>query len=84
MEEQKEVSIIVNESNQTLNDQTFKYEHEFSISVQKKRKNLLTYINDKRPFEVIITPHKKCFKGENVNNFRGSKYRGISKNGNSW
>jgi hypothetical protein len=24
------------------------------------------------------------FKGANVNNFRGSKFRGISKNGNSW
>jgi hypothetical protein len=24
------------------------------------------------------------FKGTNVNNFRGSKFRGISKNGNSW
>ena len=28
--------------------------------------------------------HKKLFKGGNVSNFRGSRFRGISKNGNSW
>ena len=33
---------------------------------------------------MVIKPHKKTFKGENVDNFRGSKFRGISKNGNSW
>ena len=35
-------------------------------------------------FDIIIKPHKKCFKGDHVSNFRGSRYRGISKNGNSW
>jgi hypothetical protein len=44
----------------------------------------MEYISEKRSFEVIIKPHKKAFKGENVSNFRGSKFRGISKNGNSW
>lgn len=32
----------------------------------------------------MISAHKKAFKGANVSNFRGSRFRGISKNGNSW
>ena len=59
-------------------------EKNFSVSVQKKRKRLVELLNIKRSFEIIIKPHRKAFKGENVENFRGSKYRGISKNGNSW
>jgi hypothetical protein len=38
----------------------------------------------KKEYEILIKPHKKFFKGDKVSNFRGSKYRGISKNGNSW
>lgn len=56
----------------------------FSVSVQKKRKRLIDILRTKRTLEIVISPHKKLFKGGNVNNFRGSKYRGISKNGNSW
>lgn len=56
----------------------------FSVSVQKKRRRLIDVLENKRPFEIIIKPHKKAFKGDNVQNFRGSKFRGISKNGNSW
>ena len=56
----------------------------FSVSVQKKRRRLIELLETKRPFEIIVKPHKKAFKGDNVQNFRGSKFRGISKNGNSW
>ncbi len=56
----------------------------FSVSVLKKRRRLIDLLRTKRPQEVVIFPHKKIFKGANVNNFRGSKFRGISKNGNSW
>ena len=56
----------------------------FSVSVQKKRRRLVEVLSTKRPYEIIIKPHKKAFKGDNVTNFRGSKFRGISKNGNSW
>lgn len=59
-------------------------EKEFSVSVQKKRRRLVEVLQSKRPFEIIIKPHKKVFKGAEVSNFRGSKFRGISKNGNSW
>jgi hypothetical protein len=59
-------------------------EASFSVSVQKKRKRLVEMLQTKRDFELIIKPHKKAFKGQNVTNFRGSKFRGISKNGNSW
>lgn len=59
-------------------------ENGFSVSVQKKRRRLADLLQTKREYEIIIKPHKKAFKGENVNNFRGSKFRGISKNGNSW
>ena len=59
-------------------------ENEFSVSVQKKRKRLFELLQTKRDEEILIKPHKKVFKGDNVNNFRGSKFRGISKNGNSW
>lgn len=41
-------------------------------------------LQNRRPNEIIIKPYKKTFKGDNVDNFRGSKFRGISKNGNSW
>jgi hypothetical protein len=54
------------------------------VSVLKKRRRLVDLLKIKRTNEIIIAPHKKAFKGENVNNFRGSKFRGISKNGNSW
>jgi hypothetical protein len=54
------------------------------MSVQKKRKCLEELVRQRRPYEKIIFPHKKAFKGGNVDNFRGSRYRGISKNGNSW
>jgi len=33
---------------------------------------------------MAMKPHAKTFKGASIENFRGSKYRGISKNGNSW
>lgn len=60
------------------------FEKGFSVSVLKKRRRLIDILRSKRSVDVIITPHKKVFKGANVNNFRGSKFRGISKNGNSW
>jgi hypothetical protein len=56
----------------------------FSVSVQKKRRRLVEILSSKRTYEIVIKPHKKAFKGDNVQNFRGSKFRGISKNGNSW
>ncbi|CDW88133.1 ant-like protein [Stylonychia lemnae] len=56
----------------------------FSVSVQKKRRRLVEVLQTKRTLEIVIKPHKKAFKGDNVQNFRGSKFRGISKNGNSW
>ena len=59
-------------------------EQEFSLSVQKKRRKLVDLLQTKRAQEVVIKPHRKTFKGDNVDNFRGSKFRGISKNGNSW
>jgi len=59
-------------------------EQGFSVSVLKKRHRLIEILRSKRPEENVIPPHRKIFKGANVNNFRGSKYRGISKNGNSW
>lgn len=59
-------------------------ENGFSVSVLKKRRRLIDLLRTKRAQEIVIHPHKKVFKGANVNNFRGSKFRGISKNGNSW
>ena len=56
----------------------------FSVSVLKKRKRLIELIKSKHQHEIVISSHKKTFKGQNVSNFRGSKFRGISKNGNSW
>lgn len=41
-------------------------------------------MRDKNQTEIVIRPYRKVFKGDNVKNFRGSKFRGISKNGNSW
>ena len=38
----------------------------FSVSVQKKRRRLIDVLDNKRTFEVIIKPHKKAFKGDNV------------------
>jgi hypothetical protein len=32
----------------------------------------------------VIKPYEKIYRGHNVENFRGSKYRGISRNGKSW
>jgi hypothetical protein len=42
------------------------------------------FIATKRQKETVITPYKKKFKGQNTSNFRGSRFRGISKNGRSW
>ncbi len=67
-----------------LNSQLKQYEKGFSVSVLKKRRHLIEVLRGKRTNEVVISAHKKVFKGANVNNFRGSRYRGISKNGNSW
>ena len=41
-------------------------------------------VRTKKENEVVIKPYFKSFKGSDINNFRGSKYRGISKNGSSW
>jgi hypothetical protein len=60
------------------------YEKGFSVSVLKKRRRLIEVLRYKRDQETVIMGHKKIFKGAYVSNFRGSKYRGISKNGNSW
>ena len=38
-------------------------EKSFSVSVQKKRKRLVDLLATKRQYEVIISPHKKAFKG---------------------
>ena len=64
-------------SNQMLD---MEVEKNFSVSVQKKRKKLSELLESKRSLEILITPHRKAFKGDNVDNFRGSKFRGISKN----
>ena len=63
---------------------TEEIEKGFTVQVQKKRRRLVEVLYDKKPYEIIIKPHKKSFKGYNIDNFRGSKFRGISKNGNSW
>ena len=42
---------------------------------------------DFRMFEIVLKPHQKMCKCPSASNgigFRGSKYRGISKNGSSW
>jgi len=59
-------------------------EQSFSVSVQKKRQRLLEAMKTKKGFELVIKPHRKSYKGAQVHNFRGSRFRGISKNGNSW
>lgn len=38
-------------------------EQGFSVSVQKKRRKLLDILKTKRPNEIVISPHKKAFKG---------------------
>ena len=38
----------------------------FSVSVQKKRRRMIEVLETKRPFEILIKPHKKAFKGDNV------------------
>jgi hypothetical protein len=77
--------LIINgaEANDEINNLA-SYEKGFSVSVLKKRRRLIDILRVKRASDIVITPHKKVFKGANVNNFRGSKFRGISKNGNSW
>lgn len=60
------------------------FESGFSVSVLKKRRRLIEILQGKREQELVIQAHKKLFKGANVSNFRGSRFRGISKNGNSW
>ena len=57
---------------------------EFSVSVQKKRKRLFEILLNQQNNDIVIHSHKKIFKGDHINNFRGSRFRGISKNGNSW
>jgi hypothetical protein len=61
-----------------------KIEMTLTSIAQKRRKRLVDLMRDNRENEIIIRPYQKNFKGENVENFRGSKFRGISKNGNSW
>ena len=56
----------------------------FSVQVQRKRRRLADLLAQRADKERVIMPYKKAFKGADVNNFRGSKFRGISKNGNSW
>jgi hypothetical protein len=61
----------------------------FSVSVLKKRRRLIEYLKCKRSTDLIIHANRKTFKdGQKKvmlgNAFRGSKYRGISKNGNAW
>lgn len=54
------------------------------MAVQKKRKQLLDATKEKSNTEIIIKPHSKRFKGAELSSFRGSRFRGISKNGSSW
>ncbi|TNV83899.1 hypothetical protein FGO68_gene2791 [Halteria grandinella] len=71
----------------------------FSALVQRRRLRLYALMQGKNDTEIIITPTPKVTKGEtvffansiekifnrsDVKDFRGSKYRGISKNGSSW
>jgi hypothetical protein len=73
-----------NDNGEDLGAQLLQFEKGFSVSVLKKRRRLIDVLRTKRTNEIVIAPHKKVFKGANVSNFRGSKFRGISKNGNSW
>ena len=45
---------------------------------------MLDFLETKKDTDIVIKPHQKVFKGDNLSNFRGSRFRGISKNGNSW
>ena len=74
-------------------------ENLYSQLVQRRRRRLYAMMQGKGPDEICIKPIKKMGRGENVffansldsifnrrdmRDFRGSKYRGISKNGSSW
>jgi len=59
-------------------------ETQFDFHFQRKRDQLANHIRFKMPNDYVVKPYSKVFKGDEVRNFRGSKFRGISKNGNSW
>jgi hypothetical protein len=59
----------------------------FSLSVLKKRRKLVEVLKHKKfDHEIVIAVHRKPVKigSEMIENFRGSRFRGISKNGNAW
>jgi hypothetical protein len=41
-------------------------------------------LSTKTADEIALSFHQKKYKGKDVVNFRGSRFRGISKNGSSW
>ena len=45
---------------------------------------LRDHIASKRMDQIVISPCLKKYKEQNGESFRGSKFRGISKNGNAW
>lgn len=74
-------------------------ENLYSPLIQRRRRRLYAMMQGKGPDEICIKPIKKIGRGESVffansldsifnrkdmRDFRGSKYRGISKNGSSW
>jgi hypothetical protein len=74
-------------------------ENLYSQLVQRRRRRLYAMMQGKGSDDICIKPIKKIGRGENVffassldsifnrrdmRDFRGSKYRGISKNGSSW
>lgn len=63
-------------------------EKQYTVQIQKKRERLFESLKGKRAHEIILRPHQKVCKVEmnsyNPAGFRGSKFRGISKNGSSW
>ena len=71
----------------------------YSPLIQRRRRRLYAMMQGKGPDEICIKPIKKIGRGKSVffassldsifnrkdmRDFRGSKYRGISKNGSSW
>lgn len=70
-------------------------ETQFSPAIQKKRRQLAEMLIFKRPNDVVINPAEKQYRGPQAGNsgrnrphtsqpeFRGSQFRGISKNGGS-
>ncbi len=65
-------------------EQSQTHEHKYSETVQKLRKRMWDLLKKRNDEDIILRPYQKPFKGENIENFRGSKWRGISKNGNAW